>query len=461
MTTDTLLTVRDRLPTSLAHEDQTNSHSGLLQGQDESILPAATRHAVLNAGRANPAAIGTRSAVAASPDGQSRRQGAILQLTLLASIVASFLAGSSAPTPLYSTYQHAWGFSLVTTTTVFAVYAITVLGGLLFLGRLSNYVGRKPVILGAIAIQIAAMFVFASAGSLNALFAARILQGVATGGALGAIGAAMVETHPRHGAAANSAAAPAGTGIGALLSGLLVSFLPGPTHTVYLVLAAVLIFQFAAAGRVLPSTRSTSGVLRSFAPKLSVPAETRHAVFVATPFLFAVWALAGFYGALSPALLGDLSKSPSVVLGGFGLFLLAIVAAIATLALKDAKEPKVLAIGLVALALGVGGVMVSIAVHSTALLLMSTAISGIGFGGGFQGALRVVLANTPAMERAGVLSTLYVISYLGMGIPAVAAGWLVVHGHSLTTVAEWYGAFLLVLTGMTSFSLRRLNRSAS
>jgi MFS family permease len=338
------------------------------------------------------------------------------------------------------------------------VYALAVLTGLLFLGRLSDHVGRRPVILGAITIQIVAMLVFAWAGSLDDLFAARILQGVATGGALGAIGAAMIETHPGHGAAANSAAPAAGTGIGALLSGVLVTYLPAPTHTIYLVLAGVLLAQLAAAAVILRPSGREPGAWRSLTPQVAIPAATRRAVALAAPVLFAVWALAGFYGSLSPALLGGLSGSSSVVLGGFGLFLLAGVASVSTIVLRNAQPSTVLRMGVIGLATGVAGVLLAISAHNAAALLLATAISGVGFGSGFQGALRTVLADTPAADRAAVLSTLYLISYLGMGVPAVVAGWFVVHGHPLVSVAQWYGVLLLALTAVTAFPLFRPRR---
>src|SRR5665213_2147866 len=50
---------------------------------------------------------------------------------LQASIVVAFLAASSAPTPLYAVYQGEWGFSPITTTVVFGIYALAVLAALL------------------------------------------------------------------------------------------------------------------------------------------------------------------------------------------------------------------------------------------------------------------------------------------------------------------------------------------
>ena len=107
----------------------------------------------------------------------------LLRLFVLASITVSFLAASSAPTPLYATYQAAWGFSALTTTVVFGVYAIAFLAALLTAGRLSDHIGRRPLLLAGIAGQLIALAVFVDAHNLAALLTARIIQGLATGGA--------------------------------------------------------------------------------------------------------------------------------------------------------------------------------------------------------------------------------------------------------------------------------------
>src|SRR5882757_11156786 len=111
------------------------------------------------------------------PTGKRRHLGPTASLVLLASIMVSLLAASSAPTPLYAVYQQKWGCSPITTTVVFGVYAIAVLAALLVFGKLSDHVGRRPVLLAALAGQAAATLVFASAGSVSALMAGRVVQG--------------------------------------------------------------------------------------------------------------------------------------------------------------------------------------------------------------------------------------------------------------------------------------------
>ena len=399
----------------------------------------------------------TEPATAAGPDARIGRADG-WRLGLLVSLVVVFLAGSSAPTPLYATYQREWGFSLITTTIVFGVYALAVLAGLLFLGRLSDHVGRRPVIAVAVLLQIAAMLVFAQASGLDALLLARVVQGVATGGALGALGAAMLDLSPRLGTSANAAAPGAGTGTGALVSGLIVSYLPHPTHTIYFLLAGVLAAQFVAALLFVEAADRKPGAVRSLVPELRVSAPVRRAILTAAPVVFAVWALAGFYGSVGPSLVTALSGRNSVVLGGMGLFLLAGTASLVTLLLRRVSAAAMLRIGLAGLTAGVVGVLVAITEGSTTGFLLATVVAGAGFGSGFQGAIRTVLVETPPADRAGVLSIVYLVSYLGMGVPAVVAGWLVVHGNALLTVSRWYGAALLVLAAATALALR-LRRS--
>ena len=125
---------------------------------------------------------------------------------LQASIAVAFLAASSAPTPLYAAYQAAWHFSPITTTVVFGVYALAVLAALLVVGSLSDHIGRRPVLLTSIALQAASMLVFTTAGSVSALMAARIVQGIATGAALGAVGAGILDIDRAKGTITNAVA---------------------------------------------------------------------------------------------------------------------------------------------------------------------------------------------------------------------------------------------------------------
>src|SRR5580700_2095379 len=162
---------------------------------------------------------------------------------VLASLIVALLASSAAPTPLYAIYQAQWHFTPITTTVVFGVYAMAVLVSLLTLGKLSDHVGRRPVLLTALAVHAGSLVIFATATGVPALLSARVVQGLSTGAALGAIGAAMLDMDRELGTFANAVAPGLGSASGAIASALAVRFLPDPTHLIYLALIGVLVLQ--------------------------------------------------------------------------------------------------------------------------------------------------------------------------------------------------------------------------
>jgi predicted MFS family arabinose efflux permease len=402
-------------------------------------MPTAVDQPTRSAARA------TSSRLSSRWTGRSLQLPPMVSLFLYASIAVTFLAASSTPTPLYAVYQAEWGFSPITTTVVFGIYALAVLSALLTLGKISDHVGRRPVLLTALVLQAAAMIVFTTAHGVPELLVARIVQGVSTGAALGAIGAGMLDIDRQRGTLANAVAPGIGSGSGGLFSALVVQFLPAPTHLIYFILLAV--FAVQAVGVLLSAETVTTkpGALASLKPEIMLPRTLRRPVLVAAPVLFAVWALAGFYGSLAPGIARTLSGSQSAVLGGLGLGILAGVAAAAAYLLRDAAARTVMLIGITSLIVGVISALGSISAGSTVGFFVGTAIAGLGFGAGFQGGIRLVVPLAAAHERSGVLSLLYVVSYLGMGLPAVIAGFLVVDVGGLLTTAREYGIAVIVL----------------
>lgn len=375
-----------------------------------------------------------------------------LAFYLEASIILFFLAGSSAPTPLYGLYQVAWGFSPITVTVVFGIYAIAVLVTLLVAGGLSDYVGRRPVLLAAALLQAVAMLIFATAHDVAALIAARVVQGLSTGAAAGAVGAGMLDIDRAKGTIANAVSPMLGTATGALLSGLLVAFLPAPTVLVYLLLGAIFLAQAVGVALLPETVTPRPGALASLRPRFNLPAAARVPMLLAVPALVAAWSLVGFYGALGPTLVRRLAGSSSPVLGGLILFAMAASGALAVFLAHRRSARFLTLLGTAAL---MGGVLVSLLAidhhavwrHAVGLLFLGTVISGVGFGGAFQGAIRSVVPLAAPHQRAGLLSVLYVVAYLAMGAPAVLAGVGVVHGGGLLVTAREYGLAVTALAG--------------
>jgi MFS family permease len=110
--------------------------------------------------------------------------------------LSALYVAAGAPSPILSLLEQRWGFAPWVLTIAFAVYALGLLAALLVTGSLSDYVGRRPVMLGALALELVAMVMFAMAPNIGWVIAARILQGVATGAATSAFTAAVVEQAP-------------------------------------------------------------------------------------------------------------------------------------------------------------------------------------------------------------------------------------------------------------------------
>jgi len=372
---------------------------------------------------------------------------------LLTFVFAATMLGTTLPTPLYDIYQAQWHFTPITTTVVFGVYALAVLASLLTLGKLSDHVGRRPVLLTALAVHAGSLVIFATATGVPALLGARVVQGLSTGAALGAIGAAMLDMDRELGTFANAVAPGMGSATGAILSALAVRFLPDPTHLIYLALIGVLALQAIAIAAMRETVSPAPGALASLRPEITLPRALRGPVLTAVPVLFAVWALAGLYGALGPALVHALTGSGNGVLGSLSLFVLAGSAVVAIIALRRAAARRVMLAGIAALITGVAVTVLAVSLDSAAVFFAGSAIAGAGFGSGFQGGIRMVVPLAAAHQRAGLVSLLYVVSYLGLGVPAVLAGFGVVHGGGLIPTTRYYGAAVIALAALAFFGL--------
>jgi hypothetical protein len=144
-----------------------------------------------------------------------------------------------------------------------------------------------------------------------------------------------------------------------------------------------------------------------------------------------------------------------VIAAGLGLGILAGVASLATYVLRAIPPPLVMLIGTTALAAGVAAVLLAIWARSSVGFYAATAVAGVGFGAGFQGGIRLVAPLADPDQRAGVLSVLFTVSYLGLGLPAVAAGVAVVHGNDLITTSYEYGAAVITLAAVAAVNQLR------
>ncbi len=366
----------------------------------------------------------------------------------LALVLALLLFASSAPSPLYVVYQAQFGFSAITLTSIFAVYALGLLSSLVIAGSVSDHVGRRPTLLFALVIEMAGMLLFAEAQSVAWLFAARTLQGIATGIAMGAISAALLDlqpaTRPRLGALLGVAAPLGGLALGALAAGLFVQYGPDPTHFVFWLLFGAFAVAILAA-LAMPETVPRSGPwAHALRPSVAVPGPLRVAFVATIPTLMASWALGGLVLSLGPSLTAGELGTTSHVAGGLPIFVMTGVSSLASVWLRDTHARSTARGGLAALIAGVALALIGLNLGSLAVFLVGAAVAGLGFGPAFAGAFRSLSNLAPVDERAALVSAILVVSYLAFSLPAVAAG-VAVTQFGLHDTANVYGVVLIVV----------------
>jgi len=376
-----------------------------------------------------------------NPQHDGRGRG---HLVYLAFVMLCFFAASSAPTPLYHVYQQAWGFSSALLTLIFAVYALSLLATLLVFGSLSDYLGRRPVIFAALVLEILSLLLFIGATDVSWLIAARVLQGIATGIATSALGAAMLDTSQTQGPLINSIAPMFGMALGALGTSALVQYAPWPMMLAYALLLAAFVGQLLYLWWVQETVTPQPGVLKTLKPALSVPTRARSTLLLILPADIAAWALGGFFLSLAPSLLAAATGSTSVLNGGLAVAALTISGAISIMNLRLKAPRLALLVGCSFLAAGVSVVLVAVDLGWLWLFFTGTVVAGIGFGASFLGALRLLLPLAHAHERAGLMSAFLALSYLAFCIPALLAG-LAVKTEGLIVTTNVYGAVVVVL----------------
>ncbi|KLU08876.1 hypothetical protein ABL57_15285 [Kocuria sp. SM24M-10] len=386
--------------------------------------------------------------VSAAPSRRRRGLPASVAFWVQASVLVVLMAASSAPSPLYPLYQELWGFPPVVITVVFAAYVLALLTALLTVGSLSDHLGRRPVVLACLGLEIVSMLVFALAGSEAALVAARLVQGVATGAAMGALGTYLIELEPPArpglGTVLNGAGPTLGLAAGAVASSLIVAAAPGAVHSIYVVLLAVLVLQVVGTALSPETVERTPGVLASLRPRVQFPPAVRRSALWVLPAAAATWSLGGLVLSLGPSVVRSMTGEDSVVLTGLLVAALTGTGGLTTLLLGAVRAARVLVFGMSTLVVGMAATVAGLLTGSVGLYFAATVVAGVGFGAGFLGVLRTLLPQAAPHQRAGLLSAIYVVSYLANSIPAVAAGALAGRIGLVPTAVGYAGMVLLL-----------------
>ncbi|MFC4019007.1 MFS transporter [Micromonospora sp. GCM10011542] len=331
-------------------------------------------------------------------------------------------------TPLLVLYRQQWNFAPSLLTLAFAVYAVGFLAAVLTLGSLSDHVGRRPVLIGALMIQLASNVLFLVAPDVGWVIAGRIVQGVASGAATAAFTAALVELAPpnkkRLGTILGSVGLTGGLGAGSLLAGLAIRLTSTANTVVFVGLIALTVLGAVVIALSPETMARTSGALRSMIPRVAIPPAARTEFAAAAPVVAAVWMLAGLSGGLAPSMVRSVFHLDSGLLNGVAGFIAPAVSAVVGLTFARIDPRRAMIVGIHASLVGAVGIIGGVFAGSLAAMIIGQAIAGVGFGASFTAALRLIFPLAAAHQRAGVVGGIYVVSYVAFGLPIVVEGQL-------------------------------------
>lgn len=384
----------------------------------------------------------------------------VASFSVLAFANVLLMASTSAPSPVYPLYLQRWGFSVTILTVVFAVYVAGLVAALLTVGSLSDYLGRRPVLVASLVIAAAGTAIFWAAEGVFQLVLARIVQGIATGTASGALAAGLVEFSPQGrpqlGPTMTAVGTSLGLAVGGGLAGLLVQVsarpdaLIFPALTLALIVVAMLIFA-------IPETSARrTGGLAALRPRMRIPRETRNEFVAALPAIVAGWSVTGMFLALAPSVVHDVLHVRSGAAGGLSITVLFIANSVGGSCAARRSAPTATLLGAILLSLGAASLYSALALSSAPIFVGGSIIAGLGVGLTFNGTLRAISGATSATSRSEVFSAAFVVSYAALGLPSLAAG-LVAPSWGLQTTTSLYTAFIGALSlSATSYAGRRL-----
>lgn len=394
---------------------------------------------------------------APAPPAAGRPPGRAAWLSVTAAFVVT-MTGTTVPTPLYPLYEQAFGFSSLMVTVVFAVYALGVVAGLLLFGRLSDQIGRRPVIVVALLLSALAAVLFLAADGLAWLLVGRVLSGLAAALITGSATAALLDlaSGPRQRARAQTVAIAANMGglaCGTLLSGILAEWAGSPLRLPWIVALALAVAALAGTVAIPAGGAGRSG-FRLRPQPLRIPAGIRSDFLRAALAAGSGFAVLGVLTAVTGLFLATVLHLSNHALTGLVVFVAFACTALGQLIARALPRP-------VALPFACGGLVLAAALIAAALLaaslpplLAGSAVDGLATGVAVADGLRTINAGTPPQHRGEAVSTFFAILYAMLSVPVIGVG-VLIQVMGLRPAGVTFGGLVAALALAVAVSLQR------
>lgn len=361
------------------------------------------------------------------------------------------MMGTTLPTPLYSVYATQLGLSPLTVTALFAVYAIGVVATLSLFGRLSDELGRRPVLLLAVACAVLSAALFLLPPSLPALVAARVLSGLGAGLMSGAGTAAVIDLFaPERRTAAGTLAVAVNAGglaFGTLMSGVLADISTEPLVLPYVAQLVLALAAFALLW-TLTARNAVTGRFRIRPRRLRVPAELRGAFTRGVLATGAGFAVGGVLTAVGGLFLAKSLHITSHTLAGFLVFLVFAGIAVGQLLARRVAARAALPLGCAGMLVGTGFLTWALAATVLPPLLVAAVVVGVASGLCLNAGLATTVEQTPPQHRGEVSSSFFAGLYSMLAVPSIGVGVLAVLTDLRTAGLVFTGAVAVLALGV-------------
>jgi Major Facilitator Superfamily len=348
-------------------------------------------------------------------------------------VAAAFLlnmAFSAVPTPLYILYQQRDHFSDIMVTIVYAVYAVGVIASLFLAGHISDWVGRRRVLVGALLVNVASALLFIFFPSLAGLIVARVVSGISVGLTTATATAYLAELHlgarpdatGKRPQVVATAANLGGIGVGPLMAGLLAQFAPAPLRLPYIVVGGALAI-LALLVAVAPETTTPPDPRPAWHPqRVAVPRHARRQFYAATGAAMAAFAVYGVFNSLVPSFLAGTLHVNSHATAGAVAFSAFAAGAIAQIALGKLGNVQLLRWSVPILLSGLVLFATGMWIANLVVFVVGGIVTGAGGGLVFRGALVAAGSSAPTESRAEVLTGFFLGAYIGLSVPVIGLG---------------------------------------
>lgn len=345
--------------------------------------------------------------------------------------------GANQFAPLIVLYQQERELTSAVLNGIFGLYALGLIPALFVGGRLSDRIGRRPVILGALVVSAVGTLVLLAGGNITALLAiGRTLSGLANGLAFGTGAAWVKELSQRRGD--DAAAGPRrsiiamtiGFAAGPFVSGLCAQWAPAPTvlpylpHLLLLVAAACAIWRSPDPRRQLWSNRPT-GADRTQTPDRARDRDNnrraaRHFVLVLLPFAPWVFGTAAVALAYLPSLVAPEVSGHAMAFSAVATGLTALAGIVAQPLVHRIHRPGSAQLLLISMGVVLAGLAASVCAAyllSPWIILIASALLGIAYGfTQFCGLVEV--QQITDQHTLGTATAVYqILSYIGFSFP--------------------------------------------